>query len=69
MPAWTTPPFVQTWGSATGDDWPVVLAGYVMNALNRPAGQIHGEESFPYEPSEDDEYFPRRPSENLVAGR
>jgi len=54
------PAFRADLGIGTGDDWPVVLAGYVMNALNRPAARIHGEQSIPYEPSEDDEYFPPR---------
>jgi hypothetical protein len=34
--------------------WPVVLAGYVMNALNRPADDIRHK---PYQPQPRDEYF------------
>jgi hypothetical protein len=34
--------------------WPVVLAGYVMNALNRPANDIRHQ---PYQPQPRDEYF------------
>jgi hypothetical protein len=63
------PAFRADMGIGAGDDWPVVLAGYVMNALNRPTVQICGPGSIPYEPSEDDEYFPPRPSENLATGR
>jgi hypothetical protein len=34
--------------------WPVLLAGYVMNALNRPADDIRHQ---PYQPQPSDEYF------------
>jgi hypothetical protein len=34
--------------------WPVVLAGYVMNALNRPADDIRHQ---PYQPQPKNEYF------------
>ena len=39
--------------------WPVVLAGYVMNALNRTAEEIR---DGPYTPASGDEYFPARRS-------
>jgi hypothetical protein len=35
--------------------WPVVLAGYVMNALDRPSEEIRRE---PYQPVAGDEFFP-----------
>jgi hypothetical protein len=37
--------------------WPVVLAGYVMNALNRTVDEIR---DGPYTPAPGDEYFPAR---------
>jgi hypothetical protein len=39
--------------------WPVVLAGYVMDALNRTVEAIH---DGPYTPASGDEYFPARRS-------
>jgi len=39
--------------------WPVVLAGYVLNALNRTVGEIH---SGPYIPASGDEFFPAHSS-------
>lgn len=63
------PAFRADMGIGTGDDWPIVLAGYVMNALNRPTVQIHGPQTILYEPSEDDEYFPPRLPENPATGR
>ena len=41
---------------ATAEEWPVVLAGYVMNALDRDANDIRNE---PYQPVAGDEFFPR----------
>ena len=39
--------------------WPVILAGYVLNALDRPESEIH---KTPYLPRAGDEFFPpRRP--------
>jgi hypothetical protein len=37
--------------------WPVLLAGYVLNALNRPEPKIR---TIPYPPALGDEYFPPR---------
>ncbi len=63
------PAFRADMGIGTGDDWPIVLAGYVMNALNRPTVQIYGPQTILYEPSEDDEYFPPRLPESSATGR
>jgi len=42
------------WGLGGNGPWKVVLAGYVLNALNRPTDQIRQE---PYQAKEGDEQF------------
>jgi len=51
------PAFRNEMGIDIGDSWPVVMAGYVVNSLNRPAGEIR---QMPYAPRSGDEYFPSR---------
>ncbi|HVA46794.1 MAG TPA: hypothetical protein VNH11_10555 [Pirellulales bacterium] len=52
------PAFRREMGIGEGDRWPVVLAGYVVNALNRAVELIR---QAPYEPMRGDEFFPPRP--------
>jgi hypothetical protein len=47
-------------GLGNGDRWPVMLVGYVLHAMDRPPGEISGEDAKPYLPKEGDEYFPRK---------
>jgi hypothetical protein len=44
------------YGLEGAEPWPVVLAGHVMNALNRSASDVR---RAPYQPSDGDEFFPR----------
>ncbi len=50
-------------GLREGDRWPVVLAGYILHATNRPLDQVNGTNATPYQPQEGDEYFPRQAPE------
>lgn len=50
--------FREKFGLEGNGPWPVVLAGYILNALNRSAEDIRVE---PYLPEAGDEYFPPPP--------
>lgn len=54
------PQFRSDMGIGEGTEWPIILAGYVMNALDRPVEDFHREDALPYEPIKGDEYFPSR---------
>ncbi len=45
-------------GIGEGDDWPVALVGYVLQALNREDELVNGPKTQPYRPLDGDEYFP-----------
>jgi hypothetical protein len=45
--------------------WPVVLAGYVLNALDRPEAEIR---STPYRARVGDEFYPARPPGTATSG-
>lgn len=47
-------------GIDEGSPWPIALAGYLMNAMNRPISEINGPNAKPYRPVVGDEYFPTR---------
>ncbi len=47
-------------GIGEGDDWPVALVGYVLQALNREDELVNGATAQPYQPMDGDEYFPRK---------
>jgi len=47
--------FRRKMGIGRGDSWPVIMAGYVVNSLNRSADEIR---MTPYAPRSGDEYFP-----------
>jgi hypothetical protein len=51
------PRFRERMGIPGDGPWPVVLAGYVINALNRPEPEIR---AIPYRANEGDEFFPTR---------
>ncbi len=51
------PEFRKEMGIDTGEQWPVVMAGYVINSLNRPSNVIR---QAPYVPRSGDRYFPAR---------
>ncbi len=51
------PEFREEMGIGTGECWPVIMAGYVVNALNRSTVEI---QQTPYRPQSGDEYFPTR---------
>ena len=51
------PEFRTQMGVDTGDQWPVIFAGYVVNSLNRSADEIR---KAPCRPRSGDEYFPAR---------
>jgi hypothetical protein len=42
--------------------WPVMLCGYLLHALNRPADLIRQQ---PYTPVAEDQHFPREPAESV----
>lgn len=44
-------------GVDVGDRWPVIMAGYVVNSLNRSPEEIR---LTPYKPRSGDEFFPAR---------
>ncbi len=52
------PDFREKMGIGTGDAWPVILGGYVIQSLNRTADEIRRS---PYAPKAGDEFFPARP--------
>ena len=65
-PPWTHPYLDdesqrKDFGLREGTQWPVVLVGYVLHAMNRPSKAISGKDATPYLPKEGDEYFPRKP--------
>jgi hypothetical protein len=45
-------------GLAGDGPWPIVLAGYLLNSLNRTEAEIRND---PYRPQRGDEYFPAHP--------
>jgi len=49
------PKLLTEMGLAEGTQWPVILAGYVVNSLDRPADEIR---ETPYTPLSGDEFFP-----------
>ena len=51
------PAFRKEMGIGIGDRWPVIMAGYVVNSLNRSADEIR---QTPYRPRSGDEFFPAR---------
>lgn len=51
------PEFRKEMGIDIGDRWPVIMAGYVANSLNRSADEIR---HTPYRPRSGDEFFPAR---------
>ena len=52
-PLWT----LEEMGIDIGDRWPVIMAGYIVNSLNRSADEIR---QTPYRPRSGDEFFPTR---------
>jgi hypothetical protein len=54
------PKFRKPFGLEGNGPWPVVLAGYVLNSLNRPVQDIRNE---PYKPNSGDEFFLPKPGE------
>lgn len=51
------PEFRKKMGIEIGDSWPVIMAGYVVNSINRSADEIR---QTPYRPRSGDEFFPPR---------
>ncbi len=54
------PDFRNDMGIGEGTEWPVALAGYVVNAFDQPAEDISGDGHRPFQPVEGDEYFHSR---------
>jgi hypothetical protein len=59
------PRFRERMGIPGDGPWPVVLAGYVLNALDRPETAIR---SMPYRACVGDEFFPARPPGTATSG-
>lgn len=44
-------------GLVDGSEWRVALVGYLLHSLARPASEINGPDSSPYQPKKQDAYF------------